>query len=117
MVDGPVQPHAVAEPGEALAGDVECCRVAVDADQAGLRAGVEDQAGVPAEAEGAVDVDGAGLVKRRGEQFDDACGQNRHVGVVCPVASFDHARPCLLRFRFVRRGSKPRAAGTWHRGR
>ena len=45
--------------------------VAVDADQPGLREGLEDRLGVATEAEGGVDVDGARTVEGGREEGDD----------------------------------------------
>ena len=78
--------HRVHQRGAALegsqpgAGQLERVRVAVDADEVGLGAPVEDGLAVPAEAEGGVDEDGAGALERRRDQRDDPVEEHRDVG-------------------------------------
>ena len=62
---------------------VQGVRVAVDADDARLRAPGEDRLGVPAEPEGGVDQDGAGALERRRDEGDDPVEQHRDVGGRC----------------------------------
>ncbi len=97
---------------------VEGGRVAVDADQAGLRGRRQDQGGVAAQPEGAVDVDRSGRAQRRGEQVDDPVGHHRHVGGVgarrplrpCSTLSASVPDSCdLVPIRV--------SLGSWHRGR
>lgn len=67
---------------QSLPGEVESLGVPVDADQAGLRGGLEDGGGVAAHAEGGVDVDRAGLLERRGQEVDGGGEQDRDVPIL-----------------------------------
>ena len=68
------------EGGQPRAGEVEGVLVAVDADQAGLRALVEDRLAVAAEAQGRVHEHRARSLQRRGHQRNDPVEEDRDVG-------------------------------------
>ena len=79
VVDGVDGPEAVAEAGEALAGEAQRLVVAVDADEHGVREALEGGLRVPAHAERPVDDDGAGPGQGRGEQVEDPVAQDGDV--------------------------------------
>lgn len=70
---------AVAEAREAASGEAKRLRVAIKADQAGVRATVEDSLAVPAHPESRVDVDAAGSLERGREELDTALEEHRRV--------------------------------------
>ena len=72
-----MRPSNGRQPG---AGELEGVLVAVDADDVGLRAPVQDRLGVAAETEGRVDEDGPGALERRGHQRNDPVEEDRDVG-------------------------------------
>ena len=67
--------------GQPLSREVQGLLVAVDPDEAGLGAALEDGLGVPAHAEGAVDTYGSGLSEGRFEQLDDPVAQDGPVSL------------------------------------
>ena len=66
---------------EALPREVECLLVAVDPDEAGLGAALEDALGVATHPQGAVDADGPRLGESRLEQLDDPVAQDGSVSL------------------------------------
>ena len=56
-------------------------RVPVDPDEPGLGAGLQHGDGVARQAEGAVDIDGAGVLERGAEELDNAVTHDRIVNV------------------------------------
>ena len=80
VVDGVDAGEPVAEAGEPLAGQVEGGGVAVDADDPGQRAAGQHGLGVPAEAEGGIDHDGALVLQGGREEGHDPVQED---GDVC----------------------------------
>ncbi len=79
VVDGVHAGEAGPVLGQPLAGEREGLGVAVDADDPGERAALEDRLGVAAEAERRVDEHGTLVVQRRGQEGDDPVQEDRDV--------------------------------------
>ena len=116
VVDRVVQLHPVTEAGQPLPRQREGVRVAVDADQPGVRAGLEQELGVSAHAQGSVHVHRTGSGQCRAEEFDDASGHHGHVQGRSTAGHFAHAcHPLLIESCDV--VSIRSRSGAWHRGR
>jgi hypothetical protein len=79
VVDRVDQSGALGNVGQPGAGDGQCPRIAVDANQTRLRAGTQQRTAVSTEADGGVDQDRAGLLQRRGEERYDPVTHHRGV--------------------------------------
>ena len=77
----------LAEARQPFAGQGEGFEVAVDAEHAGARAGLQDGLGVTTHPQRGIDHDRARLLQRRSQQLDDAVPQDRDVKVLRGPAS------------------------------